>query len=136
MSFENSPKVGKRPRTPFDWHAWVRRHRLVLLGICGLILMGNLVFLSIQVAPVMLAPEPGGVDGCIVNATGQPLGAIVMVNGLSRHTFADGCFFFAHLPPGEQSLSVSTDMGIRWTQPVVIKSGKAVGLGTLNADGR
>jgi hypothetical protein len=106
-----------------------------LLVVCGALLALNLGALAFQVAWAVTAPAPGGVDGC-VTADNQPVSAMVWVDDLSRHTFANGCFFFATLSPGDHALRIVLDNGSEWAQPITIKSGHAVGLGTLRSPGR
>jgi hypothetical protein len=136
MSLENSPKLGECPSFSFNLRAWIRRNQVTLFVVCGTILALNLGLLVFQVALMVTAPPPGGLDGCVVAVDDQPANAMVWVDDRSRHTFTDGCFFFATLSPGTHALRIILENGYEWTQPVSIKSGQAVGLNTLRSRGR
>lgn len=136
MSLKNSPKIPRHPRPGFDLRAGIRRHRRAWLGVCVALVALNVGLLARQIAPAVTAPPPGGVDGCVRAANQQPIGATIWADDLARRTFADGCFFFARLTPGEHTLRFVADNGVAWTQTVTIKSGQAVGLGDLLAPGR
>ena len=78
-------------------------------------------------------------DGCTKGKPdGKLLAATVTMESTNKFstgsfsstTSADGCFFFASLPPGNYQLTIKT--GSREMQvPVSIEANKAVGLGSI-----
>jgi hypothetical protein len=83
------------------------------------------------VFPSIFHQQPGGLDGCLLSASGQPVAAAVKVGDAERQTYSDGCFFFASLPPGNRQLSVMTSTGVVLTRTVRIIPDQAVALGTV-----
>jgi hypothetical protein len=78
-------------------------------------------------------PAPGGMDGCLRSLAGAPLAATLRVGNQFTVTDPDGCFYFAALPAGTQTLRVELSAGV-WQQPVMIYSNQATGLGNLAID--
>lgn len=140
MAFENSPSLDQpeKPRTPIKrWFYLNRRSLLVLVVIVMILLM---ILSGLAVGPALKSAQPGGLDGCLHAAQpdGKLLAATVTMESTNRFstgsfsstTSADGCFFFASLPPGNYQLTIKT--GSREMQvPVSIEANKAVGLGSI-----
>ncbi len=130
MSFEKNPEFEdgeiKSRRTLRDWLMKNERIFYVVTGIL-------LVIVLVLFASVMdfFSGDPGGLDGCIVNAAGEPITGIAQVETTQSLISADGCFFFAKLSPGQHELVIAVSNGAVITQPVEIISGQAVGLGVI-----
>lgn len=103
------------------------RGRVVLLAILVTMALAAVIWINAARRP---APASGGLDGCLADASGQPVQAVVRVGDLERRAGADGCFFFASLPAEPAELLVEAS-GQRWSFAVTVEPGKAVGLGTL-----
>jgi len=131
MSFENSPQLNNPTKPVRTFSGWVYRLRPVLLAVAGLMVVFDILFVAYQISPESFHALPGGLDGCLVTGSGAPVAATVSVDGLSRTTFEDGCFFFAILSPGEHQFQVETQAGIVYSQTVTILSDEAVGLGVI-----
>lgn len=123
-SFDDLEKKQSEEKKPFPrWVRFVLISTVVLLG-SGLLLFGGSKLWARASVP------PGGLDGCLVNAVGNPLIAVVKIGQESRQSYEDGCFFFPELPAGKDELVVHTDSKT-WTFSVEIISNQAVGLGIL-----
>ena len=130
MAFENSPSLNdpEKPRTPFSrWLYLKRRSLLALVVVAGVLL---LVVSGLAVGPALQAARPGGLDGCLQTPDGKPLVTTVTIGTFTRSTYADGCFFFASIAPGETQLVIST-VPQAMLIPVKIEANKAVDLGTI-----
>ncbi len=105
------------------WRPWLVR---------GLTLLCAMALVYLIVRLTLPAPLPGGLDGCLHAAGGAPLTARVRIAGQSVITSADGCFFFAALPAGPQTVIVDAPgQAGQWKQTVEISAGQAVGLGDV-----
>ncbi len=130
MSFENSPsfddleKIKPEKKKPFPH--WLRRVLLIAVAILG---GGILLFSGIKLGARASTP-PGGLDGCLVNAAGNPIVAEVSFGDQSTKSFEDGCFFFYELAAGNGELVVQYGGGDQ-VFPVQIISRQAVTLGEL-----
>lgn len=129
MAFENSPILGEDGVVERrSLRAWLALHRRWLIILAALFLLADAWLIVQLVRPA----APGGLDGCVVTASGQPVvSAIIRAGQVERMTFADGCFFFPSLQPGTYQVSIATDGEVVWSQPVTIISGQAVGLETI-----
>jgi hypothetical protein len=131
MAFEQNPEFGdggiKSRQSLSDW---LVNNERVLYAATGILLVVVFV-LSLRVLGVF-SGEPGGLDGCIVNAAGEPITATVRADNTQRVTSADGCFFFPELSPGKHELTMEVSDGSVIKQTVEIVSGQAVGLGTIS----
>lgn len=130
MAFEQSPELGeggiKSRQSLREWLVRNERALYVVTGILVLIVFG----MSARVLGIF-SGKPGGLDGCIINAAGEPVTGVAQVDLIQSNIPADGCFFFAELPPGNHELVIQTSSGPSFKQTVTIVSGQAVGLGTL-----
>ena len=131
MSPEDSPTLEKAVAAMEQAAAPVlpRRdtRRLLLritIALC-LVLLG--VFIYRLATP---RPANGGLDGCLRTPDGAALTASVRIQNQPGVVGADGCFFFASLPPGAQILIVQLPGG-DWQQPVTVLPGKAISLGDV-----
>jgi hypothetical protein len=130
MAFEQSPKFGDGGiKSRQSLRDWLIKNERVLYVVTGILLVVVLV-LSLHVLGVF-SGEPGGLDGCIVNAAGKPITGTAQVDNIQRLTSADGCFFFVVLTPGKHELIIEASGGLVIKQAVKIISGQAVGLGTI-----
>ena len=130
---EDDPRFGEhnvRPR--FSLIGWIAGHIRVLLAVAGVFAALSILFLFYAVNHSRLGGQPGGLDGCVVSAKGNPVPSTVWVDNISRPTTADGCFFFASLSPGSHQLRIEMAGKQVWTQTVDIQSGKAVGLQNIS----
>ena len=130
MSFEDSPSLDdpEQPNVPIG--RWLQLHQRRLWALIGILAVILIMTAGLAVGPVLRPSQPGGLDGCLQTPAGKALSATVTIGSLSRSTYADGCFFFISLPPGEYQLIISGsphDLQI----PVKIESNKATGLGTI-----
>jgi hypothetical protein len=99
----------------------------LVIGLCVLLLV------YIIGRAVIPAQAPGGMDGCLRSVAGAPLTATLRVGNQVATTDSGGCFYFAALPVGNQTLRVELPAGV-WQQPVTIYSNQATGLGNLAID--
>jgi len=114
-----SERIGKEKR--------MRLLTRLVIGLCVLLLV------YIIGRALMPVPVPGGTDGCLRSLAGAPLAATLRVAGQVAVTDPDGCFYFAALPVGTQSLRVELPAGV-WQRTVTIYSNQATGLGNLVID--
>lgn len=132
MAFEKNPEFrdgGIKSRQ--SWREWLTKNERALFAVTGILLVIVLV-LSVRVlGGSLFLGEPGGLDGCIVNAAGEPMMGTAQVDASRRPTSADGCFYFAELSPGKHELTIKASGGYVTIQSVEIISGQAVGLGTI-----
>jgi hypothetical protein len=132
MAFEESPRFnGNQVVTHLSTQGWIHKHRLVLMLLVVIFLILDGFLFYYRLVPAVQAGRPGGLDGCLVSANGEPLSAIVRVGQEASQTFEDGCFFFSELPPGAREITIEAVSGERMVQTVEIISGEAVGLGTV-----
>ena len=132
MAFENSPSLDQpeKPRTPMNRWFYLNRRSLLVLVLIAMVLL--MILSGLAVGPALNSSQSGGLDGCLHAAQpdGKALAATVTIGSFSKTTDADGCFFFASLPPGNYLLTIKTtsqDMQV----PVTIEANKAVGLGSI-----
>jgi len=130
MAFEQSPKFGDDGiKSRQSLHGWLIKNERVLYVVTGI-----LVLIVLGMSAYVLgffSGDPGGLDGCIVNAAGEPVTGVAKVDLTQSNIAADGCFFFAELPPGNHELVIQSSEGSTFEQPVTIVSGQAVGLGVI-----
>ena len=132
---ENSPRFDEHDPGPrFSLAGWIARHIRFLLAIAGVFAVLGILFLLYTVNHSLPAVQPGGLDGCVVSANGNPVPATVWVDNISRPTTADGCFFFASLSPGSHQFRVEAAGKQAWSQTVDIQSGQAVGLQNISVN--
>ncbi len=131
MSLENSPRLDNPSKPVRNFSGWLQTLRPVLLALTALLVLFDIIFMVYKANPDRFRRAPGGMDGCVVTSGGAPVVATIWVGDISHPTDNDGCFFFAALNPGAQQLRVETSAGTLYKQTVTIKSGQAVGLGTL-----
>ena len=112
-------RIGKEKR--------LRLFTRLVVGLCVLLLV---YIIGRALIPV---PAPGGMDGCLRSLDGAPLAATLRVGDQFTVTDPDGCFYFAAVPAGTQTLRVELPAGV-WQQPVTINSNQATGLGNLIID--
>ncbi len=135
---EDDPRFGEhkvRPR--FSLIGWIAGHIRVLLAVAGVFAALSALYLFYTVNHSLLGGlggQPGGLDGCVVSANGNPVPATVWVDNISRPTTADGCFFFARLSPGSYQLRIETAGKQVWSQTVDIQSGQAVGVQNISVN--
>ena len=130
MAFEQGPEFGNGGiKSRQSLRGWLIKNERVLYVVTGILLVVVLV-LSLRVLGVF-SGEPGGLDGCIVNAAGEPITGTAQADNTQRLAFADGCFFFPELSPGKHELTIELSDGLVIKQAVEIVSGQAVGLGTI-----
>jgi Carboxypeptidase regulatory-like domain len=133
---EDSPHFDEHGPSPhFSLTGWIARHIRFLLAIAGVFAALSVLFLLYTVNHHSLpAGQPGGLDGCVVSANGNPVPATVWVDKISRPTAADGCFFFAILSPGSHEFHVEAAGKQVWSQSVDIQSSQAVGLQNISVN--
>jgi hypothetical protein len=130
MAFDQSPEFGNGGiKSRQSLRDWLIKNERVLYIVTGILLVVVIV-LSLRVLGVF-SGEPGGLDGCIVNAAGEPIAGTAQVDNTQRLAFADGCFFFSELSPGKHKLTIELTDGSVIKQAVEIVSGQAVELGTI-----
>ncbi len=132
---EDDPRFGEhnvRPR--FSLIGWIVGHIRLLLAVAGVFVALSILFLFYTANHSPLGGQPGGLDGCVVSANGNPVPSTVRVDDISRPTTADGCFFFASLSPGLHQLRIETAGKQVWLQTVDIQSGQAVGLQNISVN--
>jgi hypothetical protein len=130
MAFDQSPEFGNGGiKSRQSLRDWLIKNERVLYVVTGLLLVVVLV-LSLRVLGVF-SGEPGGLDGCIVNAAGEPITGTVQADNSQRLALVDGCFFFPELSPGKHELTIELTDGSVIKQAVEIVSGQAVELGTI-----
>ncbi len=132
MTFEDSPSIDAEPaETSKKINLDPRLIRRILWGGIGiwLIFLIGMVWLYFQSLPPKL--PYGGLDGCLVSETGEPVMAEIHLANQTRQTYENGCFFFAALQPGQYQLEITTAAGDTWQQSVNILPGEAVLLGQL-----
>lgn len=133
MGFDQIPRYsGGTPITDLSMRGWLARNRHWLLMLTIGVVLLDVLMTVYSVAPLILSGPPGGLDGCILSASGQPVLAKVRVGDAARETYTDGCFFFSELPPGSNQVAVETTYGVVLIKDVEIISGEAVALGTIN----
>ncbi len=133
---EDDPRFGEhRVRPRFSLTGWIAGHIGVLLVVAGVFAALSILFLFSTVNHSLLGGgQPGGLDGCVVNANGNPVPSTVWVDNISRPTTADGCFFFASLSPGSHQFRIETAGKQVRLQTVDIQSGQAVGLQNISVN--
>jgi hypothetical protein len=130
MAFEQSPGLGDDGiKSQQSVHEWLVGNERTLYAITGILVL--IVFVMSARVLGIFSGEPGGLDGCVVNATGGPVTGVVQVDLVQSNIPADGCFFFAELSPGSHELIIKISDGSSFKQSVSIVSGQAVGLGTI-----
>jgi len=130
MAFEQNPEFGDGGiKSRQTLHEWLVKNERILYAVIGILLVITLV-LSGRVMGIF-SDEPGGLDGCLINAAGEPITGTAQVETTQSLIFADGCFFFAELSPGKHELVIKTSGGSSIRQPVTILSGQAVELGII-----
>ena len=130
MAFQNSPKLGNPTKPVLSLSGWLYRLRYLMAGLTFLLVVVDILVVLI-VRPDQIDATVGGMDGCLTDGRGQPVAASVAIGDQVRSTTADGCFFFAQLPPGTQQLRVQVDGNVVYGQNVNILSGQAVGLNSI-----
>ncbi len=134
MALDNSPRLnGTAPlfsKKNLD-RFFVQYQRVILLVSFGLItiLVGFLLFSFFANQQTKLST--GGLDGCLVFPSEQPLNISVRVAGQNTNLSPDNCFFFSALPSGEFVLQVFIRETQAWEQNIQIISGQAIGLGEI-----
>jgi len=130
MAFERSPEFGDGGiKSRQTLRELLAKNERVLYAVTGILIVIVLI-LSARVLWGASA-EPGGLDGCIINAAGEPITGTAQADKSQSLISADGCFFFAELPPGEHELVIETSLGSSIKQAVTILSGQAVALGII-----
>ncbi len=130
MAFEESPSFEdiekKEPKEKKPFPAWLRRvlFLTVTAFLLVFLLIGGSKLISRSIAPV------GGLDGCVLNKSGNPIMAEVSFGQQSKQTYEDGCFFFAALPVGAGELIVHRG-NEEYSFQVEIIEGQALMLGDL-----
>jgi hypothetical protein len=130
MSFEQSPEFRDgKIKSRWSLLEWLAKNQRVLFAVTGILVV---IVLALSARSLGISSgKPGGLDGCITNAAGEPITGTAQVENIQRSIPADGCFFFTELPPGEHDLLIQTSSGLVKKQVVKIVSGQAVGLGTI-----
>jgi hypothetical protein len=127
MSLEKSPSFDdlekRKPEKKNPFPQWLRRVLFIAVAILG---GGILLFSGVKLGAHSKIP-PGGLDGCLVNAAGNPVVAKMSFGDQSTKSFEDGCFFFHELDAGKGELIVQRG-DKNWVFPVEIISGQAVTL--------
>jgi hypothetical protein len=132
MAFEKNPEFKDGGiKSQQSWREWLTENERALFAVTGILLVIVLVMSVRVLGGSLFLGEPGGLDGCIVNAAGEPMIGTAQVDASQRPTSADGCFYFAELSPGEHELTIKASDGYVTIQSVEIISGQAVGLGTI-----
>jgi len=130
MAFEQSPELGNNGvKSRSSLREMLARNERALYALTA-ILVVVVIVLSMRIL-LISSSEPGGLDGCIANAAGEPVIGTVRVDSFQRAISADGCFFFAELSPGSQKLFIEIADGSSIEQAVTVLAGQAVGLGTI-----
>jgi hypothetical protein len=130
MAFEHNPEFGNGGiKSRQTLHELLVKNERILYSVTGILLVIVLV-LSLRMSGIF-SGEPGGLDGCAVNTAGEPVTGTAQVETAQALISADGCFFFAELPPGEHELVIKTSGGSSLSQLVEIISGQAVELGII-----
>jgi hypothetical protein len=130
MAFEHNPEFGDGGiKSRQTLHELLVKNERILYSVTGILLVIVLA-LSLYVTGIF-SGEPGGLAGCVVNAAGEPVTGTAQVETTPALVSADGCFFFAELPPGEHELVIETSGGSSLSQLVEIISGQAVELGII-----
>lgn len=132
MEFDQIPSYGGgKPISDLTTRGWLARNRRWLFALAGIVILLDVLAAGYFIVPAVLSGPPGGLDGCILSTSGEPVLATVRVGGVTRYTYEDGCFFFPELPPGPNQFNVETSAGVVLTQDVDILPGQAVALGTV-----
>jgi|GEM_PF-1621611 hypothetical protein len=130
MSFEKSPSFDdlekRKPEKKNPFPHWLLRVLLIAVAVLG---SGILLFSGVKLGARASVP-PGGLDGCLVNAAGNPIVAEMSFGDQSTESFEDGCFFFYELAAGNSELIVRHG-GEDRVFPIEIISGRAVTLGEM-----
>jgi hypothetical protein len=130
MAFEQSPEFGDGGiKSRQSLRDWLMQHERGLYTITGILLV-LVAAMTARIFGVSIT-EPGGLDGCVVTAAGEPAQGTVQVGLLQSPLYENGCFFFAELAPGVHEVLVQTADGIAFSQSVTIVSGQAVELGAI-----
>lgn len=132
MAFEDSPNLDGSTPARYQAGNWLFRYRrLILITVIGL----TLLLAAFTLLAYLLGRPPdlgvGGLEGCLAAGDGSPRVAEIRLAGYSKMTGADGCFFFAALPPGNYEMQVLLENGEAWSTPVEIVADQALNLGTL-----
>ena len=132
MAFENSPKFSDPSETQpatFKDRLYQNRRKWIIGGIIfAVVWILGIVILFLMTSNIL--KPPGGAEGYLVTATGQPAQAVVTIDTVTQRTYDDGYFFFPELPPGEYEMRIETNYGI-WNEPVTIVSGQATDMGKI-----
>lgn len=125
MAFEQSPELGDGGiQQRESLRGWLAKHERGLYAVTGALLLA--AFAMGARALGVFSGEPGGLDGCIVDAAGEPVSGTVQVGATQRLLDSGGCFFFAELPSGKYKLFIQPDSGASALQRVAIVSGQAL----------
>jgi hypothetical protein len=131
MAFDESPEFGESGiKSRPTLRRWLTRHERALYAVTG-VLSVIMLLLSARVLGPSFLSEPGGLDGCLANASGEPVTGTVRVGSITHPVYDDGCFFFAELSPGAHELTIETSDGTILKQAVEIVPGQAVELGVI-----
>ncbi|MBP1467318.1 hypothetical protein EYB53_016515 [Candidatus Chloroploca sp. M-50] len=128
MRSDANPRLPQpRPGLEHFNRDWFHRRRFWIWGaVAGIVLLELLL-----VVWLLFPAAPGGLDGCLASPEGAPVMAMVTVGTQRKATYADGCFFFAELPPGRQQVVLEPVVGAPVRFEVEIVSDQALTLGTL-----
>ena len=131
MAFERSPGLDGTPqhRGLITWIFDHKRTMYIASAIAAGLLIAVLAFLLISSQPRDLVA--GGLDGCIVSPTDDPVAATARIADQTAATQDDGCFFFASVPPGDHTLVLRLDDGTVVQRKVTIVPGQATMLGNI-----
>jgi len=130
MAFENSPRLESPTVSRPSFLGRVHQFRHIILALAIAAALFSLAAMAIFLLRVVYSPQPGGLDGCLVTASGAPFVTTVRVGAVTVPTDMQGCFFFSSLPAGEQQLFVMTPGG-EVSQPTTIVSNQATILGAI-----
>lgn len=133
MAFEENPEFGEGGiKSRQTLRRWLTQHERELYMVTG-ILTVIILLLSARVLGLSFFGKPGGLAGCLVNTSGEPVTGAVHVDNITNPIYADGCFFFAKLTPGEHELAIETSDGAILKQTVNIRSEQALELELITA---
>jgi len=131
MAFDESPEFGESGiKSRPTLRRWLTRHERALYAVTG-VLSVIVLLLAVRVLGPSFFGEPGGLDGCLANGSGEPVTGTVRVGNVANSVHEDGCFFFAELAPGAHELTIETSDGTILKQAVEIVPGQAVELGVI-----
>jgi hypothetical protein len=132
MAFEQNPEFKDGGiKSHQSLREWLTKNERMLFVVTNILVVIVLALSVNVIGSSLFWGKPGGLDGCIVNAAGEPVTGTTQVEKTQRSTFADGCFFFAELSPGKHELTIKTSGGSVTSQMVEIISGQAVALGKI-----